>query len=302
MTVEKIKLTEELYFSRIIQGFWRLADWKMTDVELLTFMEQCIELGVTTFDHADIYGNYTCERIFGQALTLKPSVREKLQLVTKCGIKLPSEKYPDRNVIHYDSSKQHIIKSAEQSLKNLQTDYIDVLLIHRPDYLMNPAEMAEAFSTLKKDGKVRYFGVSNFSPSQIAMLQSYLDDPLVTNQIELSAMSTENMENGTLDFSMQHRMAPMVWSPLAGGRIFHENTEQAVRLRVTLERLAEEVGAESLDQMMYAWLLRHPARLMPICGTGKIDRVKSAVDALNIQLSQEQWYDMLESSKGYHVP
>jgi predicted oxidoreductase len=300
--MEKVKLTEELNFSRIIQGFWRLADWKMTDAELVTFMEQCIELGITTFDHADIYGGYTCERIFGQALKLKPSLREEIQLVTKCGIKPTSPKYPDRKVIHYDSSKKHIIESAEQSLQNLQTDFIDVLLIHRPDYLMDPAEMAEAFSTLKKEGKVRHFGVSNFTPSQMAMLQSYLDEPLVTNQVELSAMSTENMENGTLDFMMQHRMASMVWSPLAGGRIFHEQTEQAVRLRATLERLAEEVGAESLDQMMYAWLLHHPARLMPICGTGKIDRVKSAVDALNIQLSKEQWYDILESSKGYHVP
>ncbi|GGE57370.1 aldo/keto reductase [Priestia taiwanensis] len=300
--MNNVNITEELSFSRIIQGFWRLADWKMTNAELVTFMEQCIEVGVTTFDHADIYGDYTCERIFGEALSLKPSLRDEIQIVTKCGIKLPSVNYPDRKVIHYDSSKPHIIESAEQSLRNLQTDYIDVLLLHRPDYLMDPEEIAEAFSVLKKDGKVRSFGVSNFTPSQVAMLQSYVDAPLVTNQIELSAMRTDNMENGTLDFMMQHRMAPMIWSPLAGGRIFHEQTEQAIRLRTTLERIGAEIGAQSLDQLMYAWLLRHPANLMPICGTGKMERVKSAVDALKLHMSQEQWYDVLESSKGYHVP
>lgn len=234
--MERIQMANNLEFSRIIQGFWRLADWNMSDQELLSFVESCMEMGITTFDHADIYGGYTCESLFGEALQLKPHLRDQMQIITKCGIAPPSPKFPDRYVAHYNTSADHIVQSAEQSLKNLHTDYIDVLLIHRPDPFMDPAEVAKAFSRLKQDGKVRHFGVSNFLPSQLNMLSSYLDFPLITNQIEVSPMQLEHFEKGTIDQCQEKRIAPMIWSPLAGGEIFKGESERAVRLRETLQK------------------------------------------------------------------
>ncbi|UNL83436.1 aldo/keto reductase [Priestia koreensis] len=299
--MERVQLKEDLQFSRIIHGLWRLADWKQSDQETLALLEQCLELGITTFDNADIYGDYSCEELFGKALALKPELREKMELVTKCDIKLLSDQRPEHGIKHYDTSKKHIIWSAENSLKKLGVDSIDVLLIHRPDPLMDSAEVAEAFRQLKQDGKVKHFGVSNFLPSQFDMLSSYLDEPLVTNQIEISVTHLEEFHNGSIDKCLEKRIAPMAWSPLAGGRIFSGDDERSTRVRQTLEKIAGEVGAASIDQVMYAWLLRHPANIMPIVGSGKIERVKSAVEALNINLTREQWFDIWTSSLGHEV-
>ncbi|KOO46175.1 aldo/keto reductase [Priestia koreensis] len=299
--MERVQLKEDLQFSRIIHGLWRLADWKQSDQETLALLEQCLELGITTFDNADIYGDYSCEELFGKALALKPELREKMELVTKCDIKLLSDQRPEHGIKHYDTSKKHIIWSAENSLKKLGVDNIDVLLIHRPDPLMDPAEVAEAFRQLKQEGKVKHFGVSNFLPSQFDMLSSYLDEPLVTNQIEISVTHLEEFHNGSIDKCLEKRIAPMAWSPLAGGRIFSGDDEKSTRVRQTLEKIAGEVGAASIDQVMYAWLLRHPANIMPIVGSGKIERVKSAVEALNINLTREQWFDIWTSSLGHEV-
>ncbi|MEW4283264.1 aldo/keto reductase [Priestia koreensis] len=299
--MERVQLKEDLQFSRIIHGLWRLADWKQSDQETLALLEQCLELGITTFDNADIYGDYSCEELFGKALALKPELREKMELVTKCDIKLLSDQRPEHGIKHYDTSKKHIIWSAENSLKKLGVDSIDVLLIHRPDPLMDPAEVAEAFRQLKQEGKVKHFGVSNFLPSQFDMLSSYLDEPLVTNQVEISVTHLEEFHNGSIDKCLEKRIAPMAWSPLAGGRIFSGDDEKSTRVRQTLEKIAGEVGAASIDQVMYAWLLRHPANIMPIVGSGKIERVKSAVEALNINLTREQWFDIWTSSLGHEV-
>jgi len=299
--MERVQLKEDLQFSRIIHGLWRLADWKQSDQETLALLEQCLELGITTFDNADIYGDYSCEELFGKALALKPELREKMELVTKCDIKLLSDQRPEHGIKHYDTSKKHIIWSAENSLKKLGVENIDVLLIHRPDPLMDPAEVAEAFRQLKQEGKVKHFGVSNFLPSQFDMLSSYLDEPLVTNQIEISVTHLEEFHNGSIDKCLEKRIAPMAWSPLAGGRIFSGDDEKSTRVRQTLEKIAGEVGAASIDQVMYAWLLRHPANIMPIVGSGKIERVKSAVEALNINLTREQWFDIWTSSLGHEV-
>lgn len=297
--MERVKLQDDMHFSRIIHGQWRLADWQYSDQQVLQLIEQCLELGITTIDTADIYGQYTCEKLLGRALSLKPQLREQLEIVTKCGIKLTSR--DDVNLNHYDSSKQHILESVHTSLKNMRTEYIDVLLIHRPDVLTNPAEVAEAFSELKQAGKVKYFGVSNFTPSQISMLQAHLDMPLVTNQVELSVLERSQFENGTLDQSLERRMPPMAWSPLAGGRIFTSEDPQAVRVRAILEKIAAEIGASSIDQVMYAWLLKHPAKIMPIVGSGKIERIQSAVAALSLSLTREQWYEIWVASRGKQV-
>lgn len=292
--MQRVELTEDLSFSRIIHGLWRLNEWNMSNDDVLALIEDCLKAGITTFDHADIYGNYTCEKQFGDALALKPELRKEMEIVTKCGIKLVSNNRPEHSVKSYDTSKEHIIASVNQSLQNLQTDYIDVLLIHRPDPFMDPAKVAEAFTQLKIEGKVRHFGVSNFKRSQFKMLQSYLDFPLITNQIELSAYQLENFEDGTLDLCQEERIAPMAWSPLAGGNIFSSNDKRARNLRNTLERIAGEIDAKAIDEVLYAWLLSHPANIMPIVGSGKMNRIESAIRALNLTLTRDQWFEILQ--------
>lgn len=300
--MKRIPMADDLTFSQVIQGFWRLAAWDMTEQELLAFVERCMEIGITTFDHADIYGGYTCESLFGRVLQRKPHLRPSMQLVTKCGIKPKSARYPERYVGHYDTSKAHILKSVEASLRNLCTDYVDVLLIHRPDPFMDPQEVAEAFTQLKAEGKVRHFGVSNFLPSQFRMLSSYLSFPLITNQIEVSVTHLEHFEKGTIDLCLEKRIAPMVWSPLAGGKLFSDLSERAFRVRTTLQQVAVELGASSLDEVMYAWLLSHPAHLLPIVGSGKLERVEAAVRATTLAMDRQQWFYILESSHGHPVP
>ncbi|OLN23826.1 oxidoreductase [Domibacillus antri] len=300
--MERIQLAEDLSFSRLIHGLWRLADWNYSNTDTLNLIEHALERGITTFDHADIYGSYTCETLFGHALKEKPSLRSQMELVTKCGIVLPSKQRPEHKTHHYNTTKAHILLSIENSLRNLQTDYIDLLLIHRPDPFMDPQETADAFVQLQKEGKVRHFGVSNFKDHQWRMLESYLPFPLVTNQLELSAYNLENFEDGTLNLCLEKQIPPMAWSPLAGGSIFSGTDEKAIRLRKTLEKTGREIGAEGMDEVLYAWLLRHPARIMPIIGSGKKDRIDAAIRALQWTLNHDQWFEILQSSMGHDVP
>lgn len=295
-------MADDLSFSRIIHGLWRLAEWDYSEAEVVRLIEHCLELGITTFDHADIYGSYTCESLFGKALQIKPELRDKMEIVTKCGIVLESPNRPENKSHHYNTSKKHIISSAERSLKNLKTEYIDVLLIHRPDPFMDPEEVAEAFTELKASGKVKHFGVSNFKSHQFTMLQSYLDIPLVTNQIELSAYNLENFDDGTLNFCQEKRIAPMAWSPMAGGKVFRGVDGKSERLKKTLSKIAAEIGANEIDEVLYAWLLNHPARIMPIVGSGKMDRIQRAVHALKHELNRGQWFEILQSSMGHDIP
>ncbi|MGF1774578.1 aldo/keto reductase [Vibrio maritimus] len=289
-------------FSELVQGYWRLADWGMTPQERLTFLKQHIELGVTTVDHADIYGNYECETLFGEALALDPSVREEIQIVSKCDIKLCSDKFSDRKINHYDTSAKHIYESVDNSLQRLGVNELDVLLIHRPDVLMDADEVADAFNELYKIGKVKHFGVSNFTPRQYELLQSRLSKSLVTNQVEINPINFEVAHDGTLDQLQQLRVKPMAWSTLAGGEIFNGQSEQAQRVRSELEAIRAEVGATSIDQVIYAWVKRLPSNPLPIIGSGKIERVKAAISALDIELTREQWYRVWVASKGHGVP
>lgn len=300
--MEKIKLKDDLEFSRIVHGYWRLMDWNISNRDLVNLIEEVYDLGITTVDHADIYGNFCCEEKFGEALKLKKGLREKLQIVTKCGIKFPSENRPENKSHCYDTSKEHIIKSAERSLKNFNTDYLDVLLIHRVDALLNPEEVAEAFTKLNKDGKVRYFGVSNFLPAQFNMLNSYLDNKLITNQVEISPLCLNAFEDGTLDLMLEKRIKPMAWSPLAGGRLFRGNDERSLRVQKVLNKIKEEVSAKDIDEVAYAWLLMHPSKIMPIVGSGKIERIKSAIRATDIKLTRDQWFEIYVASRGVDIP
>ncbi|WP_274035280.1 aldo/keto reductase [Vibrio parahaemolyticus] len=289
-------------FSELVQGYWRAADWGMTAQERLSFLKQHIELGITTVDHADIYGNYECEALFGEALALDKSVRDQIQIVTKCDINLCGDKTPERKINHYDTSSAHIYQSVNNSLERLNVDEIDVLLIHRPDVLMDADEVAEAFTELHKVGKVKHFGVSNFTPRQFELLQSRLGKPLVTNQVEINPLNFEVAYDGTLDQMQMLRTRPMAWSCLGGGSIFSGESEQAILVRNELEAIREEVGATSIDQVIYAWVRRLPSKPIPIIGSGKIERVQTAVNALNIELTREQWYRVWVASKGHGVP
>ena len=288
-------------FSRIVAGVMRLGEWAMDTDALINFIHECLDMGITTFDHADIYGSYTCEALFGKAMAADPSLRGRLELVTKCGIQLVSPNRPDTYVHHYDTSRDHIVASAERSLRNLRTDSLDLLLIHRPDPLMDADEVAEALSSLRQSGKVRHAGVSNFMPWQFHLLQSRLDFPLVTNQIELSVLYLDPLHDGTLDQMQRLRVPPMAWSPVAGGRLFNPGDDRARRVRSALEVIGREVGT-SAEGVALAWLLRHPARVLPVMGTGKIERLREAAAAENITLDRQQWFTVWEASAGHEVP
>jgi predicted oxidoreductase len=289
-------------FSRLALGLWRLASWNLADGELLALVQASLDLGITTFDHADIYGDYTCESLFGRALALQPALRARMQIVTKCGIALLSENRPEHTFHHYDTSRAHIVASVENSLRMLRTDYLDLLLIHRPDPLMDAEEIAAAFAALKESGKVLYFGVSNFMPWDFDLLASCLDFPLVTNQVEISVLHMDTLHDGTLDQCQRLGIAPMAWSPLGGGRLFDAEDEQAIRVRQALSAVGQELGGASPEQVALAWLLRHPARIVPVLGTGKVERIRSAAAAETLHLSRPQWFRVWTASMGEEVP
>ncbi len=288
--------------SRLVHGLWRLAQWSRDTKGIVDLIHGCLEQGITTFDHADVYGDYACESLFGEALAQAGVGRGSIQLVTKCGIKPVSSQRPGRRVKSYDTSRSHIVASVESSLRCLRTEYIDLLLIHRPDPLMDPRQVADAFASLRESGKVRHFGVSNFLPSQFEMLASKLDVPLVTNQIEYSVMNLAPHADGSIDQCQRLDIRPMAWSPLGGGRLFAEDSEQAVRLREALGRIAREVGGASVDQVAIAWVLKHPVQFVPVLGSGVMDRIRSSVAALDIELSTEQWFEIRRASTGRDVP
>ena len=299
--MERIRLTKDLSFSKLIHGHWRVLEWGMTPQELLNLTEQILELGIDTIDHADIYGDYECEAFFGEALKLNPSLRQKLTIVSKCGIKLLSDKYPERKHKVYDYSYEHIVESAENSLKNFGTDYLDVLLLHRPSPFFNPEEAARAFSDLKTAGKVKHFGVSNFSAQQFETLNMFTEDPLVTNQIEISPVCVEHFENNNIEYLQMKEVAPMAWSPLGGGRIFNPTTEKEKSVSKLLNEMAEEMNT-TVDVICFAWLLNHPAAIMPILGTGKLSRIETAFKANKLNLSLEEWLKIYETSTGVELP
>lgn len=286
--------------SPLIAGFWRLKHWEVTPQVLLRYLEQLVELGVTTVDHALVYRS---EAPFGAALALRPQLRQQLELVTKCGIRVPGfGEHGAERIVHYDSSAAAIITSVESSLRDLGTDHIDILLLHRPDYLLDVHEVAEAFTRLKTQGKVRHFGVSNFSAAQFRNLQKVWSDGLVTNQIEFSPLAMQALDSGVLEACVMEGVRPMFWSCLGGGRLLAGEDAQSQRILAALQQVREEVGAATLEQVVYAWVLALPCRPLPILGTSKIERVVQAVDAVRLRLSREQWYSIWEAANGAPVP
>jgi predicted oxidoreductase len=288
--------------SRLALGFWRLGEWNMRKQDIRALLHACLEMGITTLDHADIYGDYACQGLFGAALAEEPGLRDCFEIVGKCGIQLLSPNRPAHRLKHYDTSRAHILASVDNSLRELRCDYLDLLLIHRPDPLMDADEVASAFCALRASGKVRHFGVSNFGPSQLELLASRLDFPLVTNQIEISVLKLDTMLDGTLDQCQRLRIAPMAWSPLGGGRLFDGKEERVVRVRTALSSVVEEISAASLDQAALAFLLTHPARIVPVVGSSKITRLRTAAAADAMRLTRQQWFSIWRESTGRDVP
>ena len=284
--------------SPIVAGTWRLNEWKLDTAGLVRWIGQVLDLGITSFDHADVYGGYSVEAEFGDALAASPGLRERLQLVTKCGIKIIAPARPAHAIKHYDTSRAHITASVENSLRALRTDRIDLLLIHRLDALMDPDEVADTFATLRRQGKVLHFGVSNHLPPQFAMLHRRI--ALATNQIEFSALRMAALDDGTLDQATDLGLPPMIWSPLGGGRLFRAQDEQSQRVRDALEELGRARGV-SPATMAYAWLRRHPSKPIPITGSGRIDALREAVAALNVELTSEDWYRVWQASMNREV-
>jgi predicted oxidoreductase len=288
----------KVHLSPIVAGMWRLREWKFDAPALARWIEQAVDLGITSFDHADIYGGYGVEAAFGEALACAPGLRDRLQIVTKCGIKAVSPARPAHTIKCYDSSHAHVRASVENSLRALRTDRIDLLLIHRPDWLMDPDELAETFRELQRAGKVLNFGVSNHSASQFAMLHRRF--PLVTNQIEFSALQTAALGDGTLDQATDLGLPPMAWSPLAGGKLLRGDDERALRVRAVLEDLGRARGV-SAATMAYAWMRRHPSQPLPITGSGRIEALRDAVAALQVRVTSEEWYRVWQASAGRDV-
>ncbi|WP_342609950.1 aldo/keto reductase family oxidoreductase [Vibrio tritonius] len=300
--VEQVKMAPSgPFFSELVQGYWRLDDWNMSVQERTRFLEQHIDLGITTVDLADIYGLYHCEANFGQALALKPELRQQIQIVTKCDIIVPCDAFPTSKIKHYDTGAEHITASVERSLASLGVEQIDALLIHRPDLLLDADEVAQCFERLQQSGKVAHFGVSNFTPSQFELLQSRMPNGLITNQVEINPLNFAVADDGTLDQLQRLRVRPMAWSCLAGGHLFKATDKRTARLLTELDALVEETGAANREQVIYAWVRRFPSKPLPIIGSGNLERVKNVVDGLSLELTREQWYRVWRASTGQDV-
>lgn len=285
-------------FSRVAAGAWRMGEWGLSPQQRVGWIQACLDLGITTFDHADIYGGYTVEAQFGEALQLEPGLRQRMQIVGKCGIQLVNAARPNNLIKHYDTSTAHVRASVENSLRQLRTDHLDVLLIHRPDALMNAAELADTLERLRSEGKVLHFGVSNHTTSQLALLEAHV--PLVTHQIQCSPLHLAALDDGTLDQAQALGFSPMVWSPLAGGRLFTGTDEASVRVRETLLALAAG-WSTSPEAVAIAWLLRHPSHPVPVLGSRRVQAYQQAADAVALPMDAQSWYRIWSAGAGREV-
>jgi predicted oxidoreductase len=301
--VSKVLLRENgLSLSALVAGMWRLPEQDLLNTsKLRAFVEGCLSLGISTFDHANIYGRYTCEEAFGKVLKEAPQLKDKIELISKAGIKPFFAPFPDQRLSYYDFSSAHLITEAEKSLSLLNVDALDLWMLHRPDYLMHPEETAKAISHLLETGKIKHWAYSNFNQHQAEMIQAYVGVPAQTHQFEFSLLHTNPLEEGLFEQAFMQKWKPMIWSPLGGGSLFVGKETQVLRIREVLTRLAEEhkVGIETIA---LAWVLRHPSAPVPVLGTGKLSRMAEYAKAIEVQLSRQDWYELLKATRGEDIP
>lgn len=297
--MQRAILAPDLSLSRIVYGMWRLGDDEDTSpAHVQAKIEACLDQGITTFDQADIYGGYTAEAIFGDALRAAPHLRDRMEIVTKCGIVAPAGRHAGARVKHYDTSAAHITASVDQSLSDMGIERIDLLLIHRPDPLMNHADTGGALDALVASGKVRHVGVSNFKPHDWTLLQSAMRNPLVTNQIEISLLHTDPFTNGDIAFLQERGVVPMAWSPLGGGALFKKKNRHLAQMLTDIgDRFDVDAAAVAV-----AWLMHHPAWIAPVMGTNSLSRIATLADACKVQLDREDWFALYTEANGDEVP
>lgn len=291
-------------FSRLAYGTWRLLNdaTPPTPQSVLARLQRCADLGITTLDTAEIYGKYQVEEALGAALALDKGLRQRLEIVTKAGIYVPNAFHPARKVSYYDATGARLIKSLEKSLRFLGVDHVELLLVHRPDWLTHPDETAEGLNRLLKDGKIRSAGVSNYNVHQFDALNARMDQPLVTNQVEFSLLRMDPIFDGVLDQCIRLGIAPMAWSPLGGGRLVRADDEAGARVQQAVAEIAERHGGATVDQVAYAWIMAHPSRPMPIIGSNQVERIERAAKAATIQLTREDWYALWTAARGKRIP
>jgi len=296
--MERVRLSDTLEVSRLIYGMWRLGDDRDTSpAHVEKKIQLCLDQGITTFDQADIYGAYRAESLLGGALKANPALRNRMEIVTKCGIVAPIGRYSDARVKHYDTSRAHIEKSVDMSLSEMGIETIDLLLIHRPDPLMDHRETGAALDDLVKSGKVRAVGVSNFRPWDWDLLQSAMTNRLLTNQIEISLKEIAPFINGDLAFHQRLGTRLMAWSPLGGGTLMRERG----RLGTVMDEIAGDFGVDR-SAVAVAFLLTHPARLLPVMGTNTLERIAKLSSPFEVPLDREAWYRLYEAALGHEVP
>jgi predicted oxidoreductase len=296
--MNRIDLLPGLSFSRLVYGMWRLGDdADKSPKHVQAKIEACLAQGITTLDQADIYGGYTAEAILGAALKAAPQLRDKVEIVTKCDIVAPAGRHAQRRVKHYDTSEAHIRASVEASLREMAIERIDLLLIHRPDPLMDHVETGRALDALIAEGKIRAAGVSNFRPWDTSLLQSAMRNRLATNQIEVSLLAHEPFTNGDIASMQEKFMAPMAWSPLGGGRIY---APEHAKLREALAKIGAQAGIDEAA-VAVAWLLRHPSRLIPVLGTNNLARIAKIGEALKLDMDRETWFELYTLALGRPV-
>ncbi|QXD25121.1 aldo/keto reductase [Opitutia bacterium ISCC 51] len=289
-------------FSQLAYGTWRILSGDLSIQDINARLNRCVELGITTIDTAEIYGAYEVEEAVGKALALSPQLRDQLEIVTKAGIYVPCGFHPDRKVAFYNATRERLGKSLEKSLRFLNTDRLELFLIHRPDWLTSIDETASGLNELVAAGKIRSAGVSNYTPSQFQALNSRMEQPLVTNQVEFHLLGMDPIYDGTFDQCQELRVKPMAWSPMAGGRLFDSSNEAAQRLAEAASGLSEKYNGATLEQLAYAWIIAHPSKPLPVIGTNRLERIDSAAESVKIQLDREDWYVLWAAAKGNGVP
>ncbi len=296
--MERIKLSDKVEFSRIVYGMWRLTDDNNVSLDhVRNKIDLCMDQGITTFDQADIYGDYGAEEVLGNVLKSDKSLRNKIEIVTKCDIVAPIGKFKNEKIKYYDTSREHLSFSVESSLKNMCVDHIDLLLIHRPDPLMDAEETADTLDNLVRSGKVRAIGASNFRPWDWSLLQSHMQNKLLTNQIECSLIRHEPLTNGDLAFHYKESTPVMAWSPLGGGDLFNSKGQ----LGKTLSNLAKEHDTEPAS-VAISWLLKHPSKIIPVVGTNNLERISRISDAIDVNIDRKTWYKLYTAAIGEEVP